>query len=128
MLEHEIWLAWAQKDLKIAKIILHDEEVEISGVLYHCQQCIEKSYKAYLFYKKQSVPKTHDLIQLMKLCAKFDHDLTTLTAISLDLDPHITYSRYPDSAFIMPDLTTATILFKQTEDAFNFVKNKIDQT
>ena len=125
MQDHKVWLAWAEKDLKIAKIILNNEEVVISGVLYHCQQCIEKSFKAYLFFKKQPVPRTHDLIKLMKLCAKFDSELITLTTISLDLDPHTTYSRYPDTAFLMPDITTTTILFNQTMDAFNFVKNKM---
>lgn len=125
MQEHKIWLAWAENDLRIARILLHAEGGIVSGTLYHCQQCIEKVLKAYLSSKNQPILKTHDLIKLLKSCSSFDEELLTLSSISIDLDPHITFSRYPDTSFIMPDLTTATILFKQTEEAFNFVKNKM---
>jgi HEPN domain-containing protein len=87
MLEHETWLLWAENDLIIASILINHPEVTVSGVFYHCQQCIEKALKAYLSFKKQAKPKTHDLIKLMRLCTQFDEAFFTLNSISLDLDP-----------------------------------------
>ncbi len=125
MHEHEEWLLWAEYDLKIARLVLSSEEVIVPPILYHCQQCIEKALKAYLIFQKQQILKTHDLIKLIGLCMQFDVEFNTLTSTAAYLVPHITASRYPDSAFIMPDTTTAQILFTETEAAFNFVKNKM---
>lgn len=125
MQEHEIWLSWAYKDLKCAQALLNLEEAEIPGTLYHCQQCIEKAFKAYLLSQKQTTPRTHDLGKLLALCMQFDQEFNALKTIAFDLDPFVTGGRYPDSAFLMPDITTAQILFLKTQEAFSFIKSKM---
>lgn len=118
------WLLWANYDLKTSQILLQQAEILVPPLLYHSQQCAEKSFKAYLCFKKQFIPKTHDLPFLAELCEKFDNEFNNLIAAAVDLDPYITSSRYPDKSFLFPDATTATILFKKSENIFNFVNNK----
>lgn len=126
MQEHEIWFAWANRDLNCARALLALEEAEIPGALYHCQQCIEKALKSYLLLHEHKIIRTHDLGKLLEECLQFDKELITLQTIVSDLDPFITGGRYPDSAFLMPDITTAQILFSQTQEAFNFIKRKME--
>lgn len=125
MQEHEVWLAWAIKDLNCARALLALEEVEIPGALYHCQQCIEKALKSYLLFQKQKILRTHDLGKLLEQCLIFNQEFQALKTITFDLDPFVTAGRYPDSAFLMPDITTAQILLKEAESALNFVKSKM---
>lgn len=123
MQKHEEWMLFAEQDLKVAKKLINDEEPILNPAAYHCQQSIEKILKAYLAYQKQPIKKTHDLIKLIELCMFFDKDFINLKEISSDLNPYASKARYPDSMFIMPDLTTFKIILKETEAAFDFVKN-----
>ena len=59
---------------------------------FHAQQAVEKYLKAYLAWKGQPIPRTHDLEELQTLCvaqaqltdlAKLD--LTELTAYAVEL-------------------------------------------
>lgn len=43
-----------------------------------------------------------------------------------DLSPHVTLSRYPDSVFGIPDVTTACIVYEKAVTIFEFVTRKID--
>jgi len=42
------WLLKSQRDLKVANILIDNEESLLDAVVYHCQQCAEKALKAYL--------------------------------------------------------------------------------
>ena len=64
----------AESDYKASLILLNDREHEgFYGVIsFHCQQCIEKSLKAFLMLHEVRSPKTHDLGVLQELCAGVD--------------------------------------------------------
>lgn len=61
MQEHEHWLAYAEDDLKVAKVIFNSEHISIAAVLFHSQQCAEKALKGYLVYNDIQFHKTRDL-------------------------------------------------------------------
>lgn len=125
MQKHNSWIWFADQDLKAARKLIKDNDVILVPAAYHCQQCLEKILKAYLAFRKQPVIKTHDLIRLVNLCTKFDSDFTKLLELAVDLNPFVTQARYPDAISFMPDLTTIKIIVNQTEEAFNFTKDKI---
>lgn len=125
MLVHEEWLAFALYDLKAAQLIIKSPEAIIPPALVLAQQCAEKALKAYLFYKDHASIKTHDLVQLVKLCMSFDEEFSCLLENALELNPHVSASRYPDSCLTIPDLTTAQLLITQAEYIYNFVCRKI---
>jgi len=126
MQEHNEWLKFSNGDLRAASIMLKSEDdLVIGAVLYHCQQCIEKALKAYLAFKKRTIRKTHDLVELVNLCAEFDETFLTFLSDATELNPYATKARYPDSFFLMPDVSTARWAVQQTTIVFEFVENKI---
>ena len=73
------WLRYANNDLIVAKHCFedyHPKQTEIAA--YHCQQCAEKSLKAYLIYKGIEPPRIHDLKVLCKMCRDNDDTFSTL--------------------------------------------------
>ena len=57
------WLDYAKRDLQAAHQLV--STADLAGlVAFHCQQCIEKSFKGLLEFYEQSIPRIHDLITL----------------------------------------------------------------
>ena len=104
---------------------LNAEEIILGPALYHVQQCVEKSLKAFLVYKNQAPKRIHDLVELTHLCIEFDESFEQLLEDAADLTPYATRTRYPDQYYSMPDVTTAFINLKQAKNILEFVENKI---
>lgn len=64
--EYQEWLAIAEDDLELSKIILKEGRC-IPPAIFHTQQCAEKALKAYLIYRRQRVMKIHDLTELVAI-------------------------------------------------------------
>jgi len=62
----ELWLQYAADDLKSAKVLLNEGIYNIS--CFHSQQAVEKLFKAFIAAYNQSIPRTHNLIRLQKIC------------------------------------------------------------
>jgi len=57
------WLAVAEDDLLAAKTLSRDERLT-SLVSFHCQQCLEKCFKAIIEEQNKPALKSHDLLRL----------------------------------------------------------------
>ena len=122
MLGHKEWLRIAKEDLLAAKTLI---KIELfSSVVYHCQQSFEKALKAYLVFKKQPIPKTHDLIKLLELCMAFDKNFQKKINAANYINPFSSKFRYP-SEFDMPDLAEVQLTIKYTENIMRFVLKKV---
>lgn len=119
---HEQWLSIAQEDLGSAKHLL---SVPFMTVLFHIQQCAEKSLKAYVVFKNGQLIRTHDLVRLVNACMAFDKDFEALRLLAAVLTPFETMGRYPDTSFIKPSTCEINGLIEQSEYVFNFVVSKI---
>ena len=64
------WLESASDDLAVVKEIIYRDELT-HMVAFHCQQSIEKSFKAVLEEYEQTPPRTHDLIMLHSQTRKY---------------------------------------------------------
>lgn len=126
MQEHKTWLLYASHDLHTAKLALTIEPLAVPTALSLCQQSAEKVLKAYLIYKKHNFMRTHKLELLIDQCIPFDAEFEVLRIDAADLSPHVTISRYPDSVFGIPDVTTAKLIYEKAKRIFDFVANKID--
>ena len=126
MQKHSEWLRFAQDDLKTAIIVVKSEDIVVGSVLYHCQQAFEKILKAYLAYNKEEIRKTHDLVELVHLCAELDQEFLQLLSDATELNPYATKSRYPDAHFTMPYVPFAEWAVTQTKLVFIFVENKME--
>lgn len=67
------WLDKAYDDIKAAKVILNQGEINnIAG--FHVQQAIEKCLKAFLIKNTGELPeKKHNLVRLSNLCYTYEN-------------------------------------------------------
>lgn len=64
------WLDSARDDLGVVEEIINRDDLT-SMVAFHCQQAIEKSFKAVLEEYERTVPRIHDLITLHNQTEKY---------------------------------------------------------
>ena len=97
----ELWLQYASDDVRGAKILLAEKIYNIS--CFHSQQAVEKLFKALIAAYDQSIPRTHNLIRLHKICedlysGKLELDIEKLILLN---DVYID-SRYPADFGALP--------------------------
>jgi len=68
---------------------------EYDGVCFHCQQAVEKYLKALLNERSQSIPRTHDLADLIDRLLPSDHVLRPLRTPVGRLTVYAVFFRYP---------------------------------
>jgi len=93
------WITSAEDDLLSAKKLA--EEIRLTNIVaFHCQQCIEKSFKALIEEQLGISVKSHDLIRLKDKANLIlpDDDITTLAIIN---EVYID-ARYPGDMGLMP--------------------------
>jgi HEPN domain-containing protein len=118
------WIAKASSDLNAARKLTKDDDT-LDVAAYQTQQTAEKALKAYLIYKKQPIPRTHDLAKLLENCIKHDRSFERLREAVVILFPFAVYARYPDDRFHM-DREEALEAIKYAEKILKFVKAKIE--
>lgn len=91
---HEDWLAYAEDDLKFARVGLR--EGFYSQVCFHAQQAIEKSLKGFLVFQGRSYPKSHGLIELARAAPELD--LKKWQSSLAEIEGYYVPIRYPDAA------------------------------
>jgi len=72
----EIWMDFALDDLDGGEVLFTGGKFNL--VCYHAQQAAEKSLKGFMIHNNTPHPKTHDLIDLNKLCTKINQDFSLL--------------------------------------------------
>lgn len=93
-IESQIWLDKALDDLLWTK---HNLEGKIYyGACFTAQQSAEKALKAYLIHQQGRFAKTHDLVDLINNCSKFNKDFSALKENAAKLSYYYTKTRYPD--------------------------------
>ena len=82
----------AQRDLKAAEVLLREDDADFhsGSICFHCQQCVEKYFKAFLASNDIHAPNTHDLVYLCTLCSDFDaqfdsFDLSGFASYGVDI-------------------------------------------
>jgi HEPN domain-containing protein len=82
-------------------------------VCYHCQQCAEKYLKAYLIAHGETPPRTHDLEQLLALCAVHDPSLAAHQPLVQALKPFGVLVRYPELSTTVAEAQDAVKTMRQ---------------
>lgn len=108
----QIWLETAAQDLTHAQSAL--EFGFFSHACFSCQQAAEEALKAYLFARRQSLVRTHDLVKLLNRCIAFDRAFGELGEICATLNEYYADTRYPDTlkfgiAFTIEEASIAVI-------------------
>jgi HEPN domain-containing protein len=61
----EDWLLVAEQDIRTASIIIKEDHLT-NIVAFHCQQAIEKYFKAFMLEHDKPIIKTHNLILFIR--------------------------------------------------------------
>ena len=112
------WIGFAEEDFKGAEAMNSVIPTPLMNlVCYHAEQCAEKYFKAFLVFHNAPPPRTHDLAELLKLCAAFDANLQTLDPQVQILNPYTTRTRYPGSAEFIADGNNALLAMRTIRDS-----------
>jgi len=93
------WLAKAEDDLRVARLLIAEENRLYAAGAYHCQQAAEKALKAWLTARNVVFPKTHDLETLLHLCRPGEAGFGAYIEQARALTPLATEFRYPGDVF-----------------------------
>ncbi len=127
MQTHEEWLHKSKSDLCAAKTLFEsNNNLILDAAVYHTQQCAEKSFKAYLDYRKHKIEKTHNLVVLVGFCGSYDDTFKTLVEISAILTPYGFKFRYPDD-ILLPERIDVEKAINYSEKILQFVLDKIEE-
>ena len=91
------WLEFAEMDLSAAEYLLSMRPLPIEIICFHCEQAAEKFLKAVLVQLGIEPPRTHDLIQLCKICSDIDERFGQLVDACVELTPYGVQTRYPSN-------------------------------
>jgi HEPN domain-containing protein len=110
------WFSKADSDLTTAQVMLGSTG-PYDTACFHSQQAVEKYLKGFLALNGETIPRTHDLIELNRLCAVLSSNWQVDEQALSELMPFAVEARY-DLGFF-PDQETAAnalALAKQARD------------
>ena len=93
--EAKAWLSKTAVDLRAAEHERTAEPPITADIVYHAQQLVEKSLKAFLAYHDRPFRKTHNLVELGEQCAALAPDLESLLRRAAPLTEYAWKFRYP---------------------------------
>jgi HEPN domain-containing protein len=91
----EEWLAYAESDLKLAKLGEENEDILEEQICFHAQQAVEKGLKAVLLFCKMDFPLTHDIEELLDILSEAKILLPQDIIDAGILTPYAIETRYP---------------------------------
>lgn len=98
------WLNFARKHLETAKLLFRENHyTDIIAIELH--QVVEKSLKAILAFNSVKISRSHNLLELHKLCNKFlDISLPDTNSL-VEINDYYESERYPGPKYILPEVT-----------------------
>jgi HEPN domain-containing protein len=109
------WIAKAEDDLRVARLLIAEENRLYAAGVYHCQQAAEKALKAWLTCRDVVFPKTHDLETLLHLCLTQEPGFGAFAEHARVLTPLATEFRYPGDVLSPAPERAREILGQATE-------------
>lgn len=109
------WLRYAEGDLGVAAREMHYPTPSFHTIGFLCQSAAEKFLKGYLIAQGWVLEKTHDIVQLVGVCADYDLELGAMVAEGAILNEYVIAGRYPG------DITFEYIGRAEAEEALQAV-------
>ncbi len=123
----QYWLDVSAYDLKTAKVMQKGRRYLYVGFM--CHQVIEKTLKAYYWFKnKKEPPYTHNLITLAKKTGLYEQFTDEQKDFIDTLTPLNIQARYPEEKEKWAkrlDKNSCKILFKKTKEISEWIKQYI---
>ena len=117
------WLNYAETDLLTCKEIIKDKNLT-NIVAFHCQQTIEKCFKAIIEENSQKIPRIHSLVRLFNIVETFINFTINEEEIKI-LDRVYTETRYPGDIGMLPDGKPS---IAEAKEMYEFAKQVYENT
>jgi HEPN domain-containing protein len=118
------WFDIADTELASAEYLTNMQHPRADAVIcYLCQQAAEKYLKGFLVSHEIEPPKTHNLLELLRICESIHTDFSTLIAKCAFLDPYSITPRYPNELQITTNDTK--IALQYAKDIKQFIAKVI---
>lgn len=98
------WIEKAEDDYAVSKREMNVKDGSPNAVCFHSQQLAEKYFKAFLFKNEVDFPKTHDLIELLRLSIKLNPSIEKCRKELDRLQDYAVLYRYPGASADSPML------------------------
>jgi len=112
----------ARNDIGAARHLLDADKQMTDIICFHCQQAAEKYLKAWLHYRHEDVPRTHNLIELLALCERGDPEFSRISDVGV-LTHYAVEMRYAED-FHMPSTEEARRAVELANGVEKFVTPK----
>lgn len=113
------WVDKAEGDFLVAQKIYRARKNPVyDAVCFHAQQCAEKYMKAFLQENAQPIPRTHALMDLLKLCQDINSGLAILASDLQELSYYAVNIRYPGESADKEDAKRAFSAVKVVRELF----------
>ena len=106
------WVKKAEEDYEGVLSLIRKRRPLTDIVCFHCQQCIEKYLKALMTYHRIYFPKTHNLLELLKLLLPVEPPLQGLDKALQSLNPYSVNFRYPGEEATLKEAKEAVKVMK----------------
>ena len=121
------WLTFAEDDLLAAKTLAHEYRLA-NLVSFHCQQCLEKCFKAMIEEQDKPSIKSHDLLRLQSI-VNFQLSGQETVLLSIINEVYIDAS-YPGDLGLLPHgkptISEMETFIQFCETLFYRIKNQLD--
>jgi HEPN domain-containing protein len=126
MLAYEVYIKKANADLKAARKLMEDNEIDSCIICFHLQQFVEKYLKAYLIFNNFEPKKIHNLSLLLVQCISIDQEFSAFEdSLILELTDCGVIARYDDVDEIDTEFINSVL--PAIEDFRTFIDNRIFQ-
>jgi HEPN domain-containing protein len=114
------WLEKAAVDLRSAQALI-DADI-VSTALFHCQQAVEKTFKAFLTWHGVPFRRVHDLEETGRLCVAAEPALAEIVKRAEPLTEYAWKLRYPGDPY-EPALSEAEESVLLARDVFARIRD-----
>lgn len=118
------WLEYARWDWQAANHLTTAGPELYKIICYHCEQAVEKALKGFLVFHEVGFPRTHDLVELCKLCIEIDLRYYEIAEDCSELAGYGTQMRYPSG--IQVDETEMKEALAACEVIMEFIESSLD--
>ena len=118
------WLEIAARDLLAAKLLIQDGQcLEIAG--FHCQQCMEKAFKAYLIKETGQLVDGHNLTWLCRQAQKRDPVFRNWLNKTTGLNRLYIETRYPSDSDLELTGEQARDIYALAEECYTYICDRL---
>ena len=118
------WIKFANMDFDSAKYLLNLKPMPYEIICYHCQQTVEKYLKAFIVSCDKEIGRTHDLMELNKVCKSHDKGFGELDEKCAKLSNYAVIVRYPFHTIDLEERDVKEAIL-YTETIKKFVEDKL---